>query len=165
MMNTNEAKRIADKTVDAYSRGRYTDAGWLGIAKRLLEEGAAPAEAEWVLESKHTRWAADNANRAHHTTAADFAKYVVTRIGGTLPWQTLLTEARKDLARQNPPAPAGKSGADLAGACEGEQIADLIELARMVALGQAETIPGAARLKTRAKAIIAEIEARAKGGR
>ena len=51
------------------------------------------------------------------------------------------------------------AGSDLAGACEGEQIADLIDLARAVANMTPSTYKT---LIARAKALTAEIEGRAK---
>ena len=51
-----------------------------------------------------------------------------------------------------------KTGADLAGACEGEQIAQLIDLVRATAQGLYSHLT----IKERAESLIAEIEARAK---
>lgn len=152
---------------DAYSWNRYTDAGWMQIAKRLADEGASPAEIDWTLRSKHMRWAADHANRSHSVTAADFADYVhyTFQRKPAEPWQALLIEVRKDLAKH---APKPATGADLAGACEGEQIAALIDFARTV---RDETSPSGERgdaerqlaiLRDKAARILAAIEARAK---
>src|SRR5690349_20283787 len=133
MTKTNEAKRIAENTVEAYSRGRYTDAGWKRIAQALLDAGATAAEAEWVLNSKHMRWAADDANRSHSATAADFLAYANKRKGkeGT-GLAGLVLAARKELGLVDVKTGFPQTGADLAGACEGEQIADLINLALKV---------------------------------
>lgn len=147
-IDLNEAKRIAEATHDAYSRNRYTDVAWLQIARRLLTEGASPAEARWVLESKNMRWAADYANRNHSATAADFFAYIVSNKAGTFPWQTLIAEARKETK---------VTGSDLAGACEGEDIADLIDLARMVNNG----VTGP-RIQQIAGSLLARIEGRSK---
>lgn len=153
---TEQAKQAANGARDAYSHDRYTIAGWMQIALRLAAEGANPAEIDWVLRSKHMRWAADMANRSYSVTAADFANYVVTRHDhGTFPWQTLLKEVREDLNKQTP---KGKTGADLAGDCSGEDIADLINLARKVkALGVNTTAYG-----REAAEILERIERRAK---
>lgn len=148
-MSNEQIKKIADETHEAFSRSRYTDAGWAGIIKRLAREGASEAEIVWILRSKHMRWAADEANREHSATAADFARYVVTRIKGTLPWQELIEEAREELTP--------KTGANLAGACEGEDIAELIDLARMV--GNGVTGP---KVRQIASSLVARIQARAK---
>ena len=130
----------------AYSQDRYTAFAWTRIARFLLHEGATQAEAEWVLRSKHMRWASDNANRSSHTTYVDFLKYLAApRVGGV---EALLADARKDLA------PAKMTGADLAGFCEGEQIADLIDLARRAANGDD--------VKMDAKILMSGILARAK---
>lgn len=89
-------QRVVEATAGAYSRERYTDYGWLCIARRLLAEGASEAEAEWIMKSQHMRRAADAANKGdQETTVADFARYVVTSQDGTLPWQTLLASARE----------------------------------------------------------------------
>ncbi len=158
MTKTNEAKRIAENTVDAYSRGRYTDAGWRRIAQGLLDAGATAAEAEWVLNSKHMRWAADDANRNHSATSADFLAYANKRKGkeGT-GLAGLVLAARRELGV---PADAPQTGADLAGACEGEQIADLINLALNVRASSRDE-----RLVAQAARILDEITGRAKGGR
>lgn len=54
-----------------------------------------------------------------------------------------------------------KTGADLAGACEGEQIAELIDLARRVANGDTAWPNHRAEISAQAEALIAEIERRA----
>jgi len=128
-MTTNQtatAKQIAAATEDAYSCSRYTPAAWIGIARALLEAGADADEAHWVLMSKHTRWAADGASRNHGTTLADFLNYVKSGHVGSL--EKLIAAARREL--KPAAAPASLDGAYLAGACEGEDIADLIDLAR-----------------------------------
>ena len=144
-MKANEAKRIAELTQDAYSRDRYSDAGWLGIIRTFLAAGASEAEIRWVLESKHMRWAADDANRRHSTTLADFRAYAEKRRGkeGT-GFDGLLGAARKELGTADAKASFNQTGADLAGACEGEQIADLIDLALKV------------RARSREEALVAE---------
>jgi hypothetical protein len=148
--NTPLAATLVLATQDAYSKSRYTDAAWLRITKQLLQDGLTEAEVEWILRSKHMRWAADAANRDHSVTANDFAHYLVNYRGGLA---AILAEARKEQA-QSAPAPAGKTGADLAGFCEGEQIAALIDLVRSASQGN--------QIKNRATRLIAEIELRAK---
>jgi hypothetical protein len=145
MIGSKQAKEIA-RTVDAYSRGRFTNVGWERIAARLAANGFTPEGITWVLTSKHMRWAADHARRDHSATADDFAVYVnapESRLG----WDKLKFEA------QGTPVPAPKTGADLAGNCEGEDIAELIDLARAVSLGKDQTAKAAL-------AILARIEAR-----
>lgn len=138
-----EAKQIAEH-VDAYSRDRYTDAAWLRIAARLAEFGFTAREITWTLTSKHMRWAADCANRNHSATAADFLAYVEHSMSGLHGLAGLQAAARKETA----------TGADLAGACEGEEIADLITLAQMAAKGTLG-------IQARAREILARIQARA----
>src|SRR5215471_1417222 len=123
---TAAAKQIAAATQDAYSCSRYTPAAWIGIARALLEAGADADEAHWVLMSKHTRWAADSASRNHSATLADFLNYAKSGHVGSL--EKLIAAARHEL-KPAAPAPASLDGAYLAGACEGEDIADLIDLA------------------------------------
>lgn len=153
-MTTNlEAARIATKAEDAFSREKYTTAGWIGIAKRLAVEGASPAEIEWVLRSKHMRWAADFSNRRSNVTLFDFASYVerpggLKKNGGS--WAILVAEARKETTQV-------LSGADLAGACEGEQIAEALDLLREAAAGKS--------IQARAFRLLQEIENRAKESR
>jgi len=56
---TKRAATIAAETMDAYSADRYGERGWRGMARELLKRGFTPDEAETILRSKHTRWAAD----------------------------------------------------------------------------------------------------------
>ena len=157
MMTRDEVKALADHTRDAHSRDRYTDAGWVQIIKRLDTEGFTLAQVEWVLFSKHMRWAGDAANRNHGVTAADFANYVnVHLVGG---FGRLLG----DCLKENQPTTETRralTGADLAGACEGEQVADLIDLAQKVAKGG--NMMDFCNMSRRAQAILAEIERRAR---
>lgn len=143
-MKTNKeaAQRIADATVDAYSRDRYTDAGWAKIIKNLLLQGFNEAEARWVLESKHMCWAADRAtgNRILGQNH-NFNAYVMGHCGS---FANLLAEARRSMI---------PTGADLAGSCEGEQIAQALDLLRVAANGGS--------IQNSAKLFLAEIAKRA----
>jgi len=145
-----EAKQVAKETAEAYSRERYTDAGWAQIAIRLATEGAEVEEIRWILKSKHMRWAADAANRNHSVTAADFNNYVTVHCQGG--YERLLRDARKETGKETRQA---ITGADLAGDCEGEDIADLIDLARTL-----RNIGGPSAINLRASAILSRIEAR-----
>lgn len=156
VIDTVLAKQIAERTSDAHSRDRYTDAAWFQIAKRLATEGADADAIEWILRSKYMRWAADASNRSHSTTAADFASYVVTSQKSTFPWQALIAIASKDLGVATEPI-VELTGADLAGACEGEDIAELIDLAISLRKGGNVT-----RLQQAAAAIVIRITGRAK---
>lgn len=150
------AKQVAARTQDAYSRDWYTDAGWLGVARRLAEEGLNATEIEWVLRSKHMRWAADYVSRSHSVRAADFIAYTLENGG----FEKLARDVRNNAKHDLPATPA--SGADLAGACEGEDIAELIDLARQVATLRFLIGGGPTPEATRASEILARIEARAK---
>lgn len=155
-----KTQKIAAATQDAYSRNRYTDAAWTRIAGLLLTQGFNPEEAAWVLNSKHMRWAADAANRSHSATANDFVAYasglVTNDHGRKTGFASLLIEARKDLT----PKPLATTGADLAGACEGEDVAELIDFVRKVR--STGRVADAAALVEEAGRILDRIEARAK---
>jgi hypothetical protein len=53
-----KAKAMAEKTKDAYSFDRYGERCWLASVKFLLTHFAAN-QVEWILRSKHMRWAGD----------------------------------------------------------------------------------------------------------
>ena len=55
-----QAAILAERTEDAYSANRY--GSWQEVARRLLRMGFSEAEAEAVMRSKITRWAADASN-------------------------------------------------------------------------------------------------------
>lgn len=158
-----EAKQVAVATRDAYSINRYTWTGWNRIAQMLLDAGFTAAEARWVLESKHTRWAADHASKRTGANEIDFNDYVIAT-NGAKSWRHLLAACRKEM--DIPAAARTMTGADLAGACEGEQIADLINLARATDTYFSKVFGNPNHeLAKRARLILADIEARAKGGR
>jgi hypothetical protein len=54
------ARELADKTSDAYSFSRYGMDSWTEIASLMLDQGSSEDVVEWVLRSKHMRWAADH---------------------------------------------------------------------------------------------------------
>ncbi len=54
------ARELADKTSDAYSFSRYGLDSWTEIASLMLDQGSSEDVVEWVLRSKHMRWAADH---------------------------------------------------------------------------------------------------------
>ena len=51
------AQELAERTEGAYSSGRYRS--WKAVARLLLKRGYTPEEAEAIMRSKWTRWAAD----------------------------------------------------------------------------------------------------------
>jgi hypothetical protein len=152
-----DARQIADETKEAYSRWRYTDAGWRGVIRALLAAGAEEDEVRWILASKHMRWAADSANREHGVTSINFINYVNRYLGSV---EGFVLTVRYDLAQQNLEARKGKPGAELAGFAEGEDIAALIDLARTIA--HTPALAGYPSLRTTATAVLARIEARVK---
>jgi hypothetical protein len=69
-------REIATRTEDAYSADRYGRNEWAACAMLLLERGYTEAETEWVLRSKHMRWAADMSNEPDRPVAGDLARYL-----------------------------------------------------------------------------------------
>lgn len=66
-MTINErAVAIAERTLDAYSVGRYVS--WSACAELLLDRGYSEEETEAILRSKWMRWAADQAENLPATT-------------------------------------------------------------------------------------------------
>lgn len=55
---TKLAKAIADRCSDAYSSDRYNS--WAAVAQTCLDMGYDEREAEAIMRSKYTRWAADS---------------------------------------------------------------------------------------------------------
>lgn len=69
------ASRVAGRTADAYSYDRYTN--WAACAKALLREGYTERQAEEILRSKITRWAADASGKAYgRSNGADLLRYL-----------------------------------------------------------------------------------------
>ena len=73
------AVALAEATADAYSWDNYGEARWLACARMLLRRGYTEREAEAILRSKWTRWAADRASsrkgwRYGRTNSADLAR-------------------------------------------------------------------------------------------
>lgn len=72
---TTPAQALAAKTADAYSAARY--ASWPACAAYLLRAGFSEREAEAILRSKHTRWAADESRaRYGRVSARDLQRYL-----------------------------------------------------------------------------------------
>ena len=71
------AAALAERTSDAYSSNRYGESGWRGAAAMLLRRGFNERQAEAILRSKWTRWAADQAGKRYgHTSGADLARFL-----------------------------------------------------------------------------------------
>lgn len=76
------ANAIAATTTDAYSFDRYGIRNWRNAARMLLSHGVSERDAEIVLRSKWTRWAADASNADHgNATAKDLEKFMTTMRG------------------------------------------------------------------------------------
>ena len=77
------AAALAAHTADAYSFDNYGEQRWLASARMLLRRGYTGQEAEAILRSKWTRWAADMASdrkgwRYGRTSSADLARCLDT---------------------------------------------------------------------------------------
>lgn len=62
LTETNDAVRTKDlaiKTRDAFAFDRYGRDQWIAAVQVLVDAGYDDAEVEWILRSKHMRWAAD----------------------------------------------------------------------------------------------------------
>lgn len=67
------AAALAAKTADAYSVDRFSS--WKAVAEALLRAEYSEEQAEAILRSKFTRWAADQADaRYGRATAADMMR-------------------------------------------------------------------------------------------
>jgi hypothetical protein len=63
-------------TVDAYSRGQFTDSGWRQAIRELLRRGFWTTEIIELMMSKHIRWAIDSAPRQKSRyTSTDILRY------------------------------------------------------------------------------------------
>lgn len=74
MKTSTAARQLATRTEDAYSADRY--ANWTAVADKLLRAGYDEKQAEAIMRSKWTRWAAD-ADSQKHTYGNHPAKIVV----------------------------------------------------------------------------------------
>lgn len=83
------SKALAEKTSDAYSYDRY--ASWGACAAILLRRGFSEKEAEAILRSKWTRWAADSSEKPYgRATSNDLASFLDR--GGFVPGHARVTE-------------------------------------------------------------------------
>lgn len=69
------AKHMSEETADSFSFDRYGEAAWRATILWLLQQGYTYSGVEAIMRSKHTRWAADNANRYSRITSGDFKRY------------------------------------------------------------------------------------------
>jgi hypothetical protein len=69
------ARTVAAACEDAYSFDRYRS--WPAVAEAFLKEGLDPLQAEAMMRSKHTRWAADSSDKPYgQATGADVTRYL-----------------------------------------------------------------------------------------
>ena len=79
-MNRADVDRLAAATEDAYSFDRYRS--WHACAALLARRGYTAAEAECILRSKWTRWAADQSAAPYgRATSADLDRFLQTPSG------------------------------------------------------------------------------------
>lgn len=72
---TSSAAALAERTSDCFSFDRY--ANWAAVAKMLLAKGYTDQQAEAILRSKWTRWAADASNKRYgQATGADLERFM-----------------------------------------------------------------------------------------
>ncbi len=71
MTRTQQARKLAERCADAYSADRYRS--WSHVAFELLKMGLTEQEAEAVMRSKWTRWAADVSGQAYGRVQARWA--------------------------------------------------------------------------------------------
>lgn len=78
------------KTRGAYSFERYSVPAWLEVIETLLGYGLADAEIEWLLLSKHARWAADVDGAEYGSVpAVAFLRYLGETVTGRLAFRDL----------------------------------------------------------------------------
>lgn len=76
-MTVADIDRLTEATADAYSFDRYRN--WRACAALLSQRGYTYEEAECILRSKWTRWAADNsANPYGRVSSTDLAHFLDT---------------------------------------------------------------------------------------
>ena len=74
-VSPSQVQALADRTADSYSCDRY--ASWKACAAALLRRGYTDRQAEEILRSKFTRWAADQSDAADgRATAADLLRFM-----------------------------------------------------------------------------------------
>ena len=52
----------------------YSEASYRAVARFLLKQGFSPAQTEWIMDSKHMRWAYD-ADDGRTATSGTFRRY------------------------------------------------------------------------------------------
>src|SRR5262249_31202903 len=70
----NQAALLAQNTEDAWSFAHY--ASWHAVALALLKRGYSSTNAEMILRSKLTRWAAVQSTPKNKATANDLLRYI-----------------------------------------------------------------------------------------
>jgi hypothetical protein len=155
-------------TSGAYSFDRYGVTEWRRAIRMMDARGFTEMQITAVLYSKWMRWAADAANH-ERGRATDLERYLDVHVGGRIYKQIAELapgEPTEQIISRAKPTP---SGADLAGFCEGEDIADLINLAiatrdeaSLVANNPKDAKLALQVLRDRAAAILARIERMAK---
>lgn len=160
-MTRTQIKALASRTDDAYSFSTYGEREWIRAIRLLADRGYNERAIEAILRSKYTRWAADARTTNAKPRGEDVLIFImdprnkVTRADVITLAQMTFNDNSIDIG--NPEGPRVPTGDDLAGACEGEDIAALIDLARMVNNG----VTGP-RIQQIAGSLLARIEERAK---
>jgi len=156
-MTTKDVIALADKTADAYSHDRYGRTEWRKAIRLLGVRGHGAREIEAILRSKWTRWAADGSDRPEKPRAQDLIRFMDEPRN-----RCSATSIAELVATTFPEAPT--TGDELAGACEGEDIAVLIDLAlttiRAAEMDHGRSVP-LKDLSLLARSIVGRIKARA----
>lgn len=78
-----QAKAVAARCAEAYSFDRYRS--WVAVAKELLAAGCSEKEAEAIMRSKWTRyaadWACDRGQRDGKVSAESVLKWMASQRG------------------------------------------------------------------------------------
>lgn len=80
-------RALAERTADAFSWDNYSGYRWTAAVAMLLRRGYSDREAEAILRSKWTRWAADMASsrkgwRYGRTSSSDLARFLDVQARG-----------------------------------------------------------------------------------
>ena len=156
------AREIADRAADSYSRDRYNN--WVAVASGLLKMGLDDLQAEAVMRSKWTRWAADEQGRpyghATHSCVTNFVKRELKRNPKAVINLTTETFGQPDAAATVPATtmPAPQKDARWSPIRRGDGlITGHIEVWYAKSLGRWVTVPGASRFLTREGDVIGTV--------
>lgn len=172
LVSNNESAKIAEAATDAFYYGRYGLHEWKKAARFMALQGYDSQQIEAVLRSNWPGLAANAADRGDFgATAGDLTRWIseshANGKGGVAARVEALAQEFAS-TRRFPESFRGLiqvasvqtlTGADLAGYCEGEDIAELIDLARYL-IGQGGNRDAASIYRAKALLIRLELKAR-----